>query len=184
MAEDTTPDIVPTATRLVYENRWMRVREDAVRFRDGSPGIYGVVEKQDFVLVVPQEPDGALHLVQQYRYPVGGRFWEFPQGMWGPPGTDPALAAAHELREETGLTAATLRHAGRLCCAYGTMNQGFDVFLATGLTPGETAREREEQDMIHRRFARAEFDAMLREGALPDAVSLAAWALLQAKGWV
>ncbi|MFF3500665.1 hypothetical protein [Streptomyces sp. NPDC003247] len=37
------------------------------------------MDKPDFVLVVPRERDG-FHLVEQYRYPVGGRFWEFPQG--------------------------------------------------------------------------------------------------------
>ena len=44
------------------------------------------------------------------------------------------------------------------------MNQAFRVFLATGLTQGEARREVEEQDMISRRFSRAEFDRMLREG--------------------
>lgn len=75
-------DIERICSRVVYENRWMRVREDAVRRRDGSDGIYGVVEKPDFVVIVPMEEDGRLHLVQQFRYPVGGRYWEFPQGSW------------------------------------------------------------------------------------------------------
>ena len=55
---DDEPDIVATSSRIVYENRWMRVREDAIRRRDGSPGIYGVVEKDDFVVVVPVHEDG------------------------------------------------------------------------------------------------------------------------------
>jgi hypothetical protein len=38
-------DIETLGTRIVYENRWMRVREDAIRRRDGSEGIYGIVEK-------------------------------------------------------------------------------------------------------------------------------------------
>ena len=47
------PDIRTTATRIVYENRWMRVREDAIERRDGSRGIYGVVEKTDFAVIAP-----------------------------------------------------------------------------------------------------------------------------------
>ena len=31
-------------SRVVYENRWIRVREDAVVRPDGGEGIYGVVE--------------------------------------------------------------------------------------------------------------------------------------------
>ena len=178
------PDIVTTASRIVYENRWMRVREDAIRRRDGSPGIYGVVEKDDFVVVVPVHEDGAITLVQQFRYPVGARFWEFCQGMWGGPGADPADAAAHELAEETGLSAATLTHAGRLFCAYGTLRQRFHIFLATGLTQGEARREAEEQDLISRRFPRAEVERMLREGEIADAVTVSAWGLLVMTGLV
>ena len=65
-------DITTTGSRIVYENRWMRVREDAIQWRDGSAGIYGVVDKRDFVVIAPIE-GGIVHLVQQYRYPVQGR---------------------------------------------------------------------------------------------------------------
>jgi ADP-ribose pyrophosphatase len=72
MAADESANIETTSTRFVYENRWMRVREDTIRRRDGSSGIYGVVEKPDFVVIIPVEDDGQVHLVEQYRYPGGG----------------------------------------------------------------------------------------------------------------
>ena len=178
------PDIVTTGTRIVYENKWMRVREDEIRRRDGSAGIYGVIEKDDFVLVVPVHEDGAVELVQQYRYPVGERLWEFPMGMWGPPGIDPLLVAQHELAEETGLVAATLVHVGKLYEAPGTMNQGAHVVLARGLSRGAARLEVEEQDLISRRIPRAEFERMARDGEIQDAVSLGAWGLLLMKGLV
>ena len=181
---DDSPDIVPTASRIVYENRWMRVREDAVRRRDGSAGIYGVIEKNDFVLVVPVHEDGALELVQQYRYPVGERLWEFPMGMWGPAGTDPLLVARHDLAEETGLVAATLRHVGTLNQAPGTMRQSAHIVLAHGLTRGPARLEVEEQDLVSRRIPRAEFERMMRDGEIRDAISVAAWGLLLLKGLV
>ena len=184
MSKPQIPDIVATGSRLVYENKWMRVREDAVRRRDGSTGIYGVIEKDDFVVVVPVEPDGSIHLVQQYRYPVGARLWEFCQGMWGGPDADPRLAAGHELAEETGLSAATLTEAGHMYCAAGTMRQGCRIFLATGLTPGAARPEVEEQDIVSRRFPRAEFERMLRGGEIKDDVTIAAWGLLLVKGLV
>ena len=90
MAADESVNIETTSTRLVYENRWMRVREDTIRRRDGSTGIYGVVEKPDFVVIIPVEDDGRVHLVEQYRYPVKGRYCELPQGSWEQePGADP-----------------------------------------------------------------------------------------------
>ncbi len=183
MADDT-PDIETTGTRLVYENRWMRVREDAVRRRDGSAGIYGVIEKTDFTLVVPVHADGSVELVQQFRYPVGERLWEFPMGMWGPPGTDPLVVAAHELREETGLVAASLTFVAHLYEAPGTMNQGANIILATGLTRGAASLETEEQDLVARRIPRTEFEAMLRAGGIKDAVTIAAWGLVVVKGLV
>ncbi|MGG5889832.1 NUDIX domain-containing protein [Falsiroseomonas sp. HC035] len=179
---DETPDIQTIETKVVYRNAWMTVREDAIRRRDGSTGIYGVVEKADFVVVVPVHADGSLQLVQQFRYPVKARFWEFPQGMWGPPGTDPALAAQHELQEETGLAATSMLHAGRLNLAHGTMCQGYDIFLATGLSQGDAAPELEEQDLITRAFSRAEFERMLISGEIKDATSVATYGLLRLKG--
>ncbi len=53
MATNDGVDIETISTRVVYENRWMRVREHAIRRRDGSECIYGVVEKPDFVVIVP-----------------------------------------------------------------------------------------------------------------------------------
>lgn len=176
------PDITTLSTRIVYENKWMRVREDAIRRRDGSPGIYGVVEKVDFVVVVPVADDGSLHLVEQFRYPVGGRFWEFPQGMWGPPGTDPLLVAHHELREETGLAAAEMIEAGALDACPGTMTQGYRIFVARGLTQGAAALEVEEQDLVSRRFSRAAVERMLRDGEIRDSITVASFGLLVLKG--
>ena len=123
-------------SREVYRNAWMSVREDEVRHADGSTGVFGVVDKPDFALVIPRDEHG-LWLVEQYRYPVGRRAWEFPQGSWGTgaSGSGAELAAA-ELREETGLQAEELRHLGYLHEAYGFCSQGFHVFVATGLRPG------------------------------------------------
>ena len=71
-----------TSSREVYRNPWIRVREDVLERDDGSAGLYGVVERDDFGLVIPAERDG-FWLVEQYRYPLGRRCWEFPQGTWG-----------------------------------------------------------------------------------------------------
>ena len=171
-----------TSSREVYRNAWIRVREDAVVRDDGQPGIYGVVEKPDATLVVPAERDG-FWLVEQYRYPLGRRSWEFPQGTWpdGAGGTAEELARA-ELREETGLRAAQLRHLGRIDLAPGMTTQLLDVWLATDLTPGPTAREATEHDMRSAFVTEAELRAMAGDGRFTDGPSLAAWALLRLAG--
>ncbi|HST65608.1 MAG TPA: NUDIX hydrolase [Mycobacteriales bacterium] len=167
--------IEQVSSREIYRNPWLSLREDEIRRPDGSAGVYSVVDKPDFALVIPAEPAG-FHLVEQYRYPVGGRFWEFPQGTGG--AADPEALARAELAEETGLRAGSLERLGHLFCAYGMSSQGFDVFLATDLTPGPTAREATEQDMRQRLVGRDEFEAMIRAGLVVDDSTLAAYALL------
>jgi len=180
---NAVPEIVTTASKVVYVNRWMRVREDAIRRRDGSDGIYGVVEKPDFVIIAPVEPDGSVHLVEQYRYPVGARHWEFPQGAWEhAPDADVLDVARGELQEETGLFSGRMTYAGRLLPAYGYATQGFHVYLAEALRPGRAALESEEQGLVSRRFSAGEFVAMMSGGVIVDASTLAAFCLLRLKG--
>lgn len=178
-------EIRQRSSREVYRNPWLRLREDEVEFPAGGTGTFAVVEKQDFVTVIPFTGDG-FWLVEQYRYPVGVRAWEFPQGGWPPGHAGGSLAelAQAELAEETGLRAGQWRHLGRLYAAYGYCNQSFDVFLATELTEGAPQREHSEQDMVHRWYAADELRAMVRTGGFPDAHSVAALALLDAAGGI
>jgi 8-oxo-dGTP pyrophosphatase MutT (NUDIX family) len=165
-------------SRQVYANSWMTVREDDVRRADGSAGIYGVVDKPDYALVIPLQ-DGRLHLVEQFRYPLGLRRWEFPQGTApGMADSEPGVLAARELREETGLRAGRLEEIGLLDVAAGMSSQRGRVFLATDLTDGRPERELEEQDMRSAWFSRADVEAMITQRELTDAQSIAAYALL------
>ena len=166
------------ATREVYRNNWMTVREDAIRRADGSDGIYGVVDKPTYALVVPLDGD-RLHLVEQFRYPLGMRRWEFPQGTAPDLAeTPPAELARRELREETGLRASEFTELGMLDVAPGLASQRGHVFLATGLTEGEPERELEEQDMRTAWFSRTEVEKMISTGEISDAQSVAAYTLL------
>ena len=162
----------------VYINPWMAVREDAIRRADGSTGIYGVVDSPDIALVIPTDGD-RFHLVEQYRYPVAGRRWEFPSGTADPRlDVDAAALAARELREETGLSAGRLTQLGTLDVAPGMFSQRCRVFLAGDLTEGAPQRELEEQDMQSAWFSRAEVERMINDGTITDAKSVAAYTLL------
>jgi 8-oxo-dGTP pyrophosphatase MutT (NUDIX family) len=162
----------------------MRVREDDVVFDDGTTGIYGVVEKPDFALVLPWDGEG-FYLVEQYRYPVEARLWEFPQGSWDDStmrGRTPEELAQAELEEETGLRAGRLTHLGHLFEACGFSDQGFDVYLAEDLEQGVQRLTASEQDLVVRRFARVEVERMARTTEIKDAPSVAALALFVLSG--
>ena len=172
------PDMRQLASRIVYQNPWMRVREDDFQRFDGTTGVYGVVDKPDFAIVVAEQ-DGLFQLVEQFRYPIGRRSWEFPMGGWplAKSGTALELGQA-ELREETGLTAGSWKHLGHLHEATGFCSQAFDIFHATDLTPGDHDREDSEVDMVHRAFPERELRSMMIEGTIIDAATIAAYGLL------
>jgi 8-oxo-dGTP pyrophosphatase MutT (NUDIX family) len=179
-----TNPYVTLSSRIAYQNRWTRVREDQIRRPDGSTGLYGIVERADFVVVAPLQ-DGRVTLVEQYRYPVSARMWEFPMGMWEQaPGVDPAVVAAGELREETGLVAGRMIHGGEIFQGPGYCTQRGHIFLATDLAQGATEREATEQDMICRSFALADFEAMIRDGTVREAMTISAFGLLRVKGLI
>lgn len=171
------------STRTVYENRWLRVREDAIRRADGSDGIHAVIEKRDAAVVVPW--DGArLHLVGQVKHPIGRFCWEFPQGAidGGDAPPPPEEVARAELRQETGLRAGALRHLGRVAFVPGISAQWFDAWLATGLEAGDAEPDAEEIGLEVRQVTPREFGAMVLGGEVVDNASLAAWTLLDLHG--
>jgi 8-oxo-dGDP phosphatase len=170
------------ASREIYRNRWMVLREDDIRRPDGSAGSYAVVDKPMYALVMPY--DGVrFRLVEQFRYPVGARRWEFPQGT-APDLADlePSALARRELREETGLRAESFEVLGQLDTAPGMNSQRGWVFLATGISEGQVDREHEEQDMRSAWFSREDVEQMIRSGAIVDAQSMAAYGLFLLRG--
>ena len=166
------------STREVYRNKWTRVREDVIERANGERGIYGVIDKDPACIIIPLDstPEGDfIYLVEQYRYTVGARFKELPQGGWELPDADPEAMARGELREETGLTADRITHLTDLWIAYGAMRQIHHVYLAEGLTQGETERDPEEFDMTVHRVSVADFESMVLDGRVMDNCTVSAW---------
>ena len=176
------PFIERVASREIYRNAWLAIREDDVRRPDGSTGIYSVIDKPTYALVMPY--DGKrFRLVEQFRYPLGERRWEFPQGTAPDRAeVEPSELAARELREETGLRATSLEALGLVDVAAGMTSQRGWVFLATGIVEGETEREHEEQDMRSEWFPRGDVEDMMRSGVIADAQSIAAYGLFLLHG--
>lgn len=170
------------STREVYRNAWMRVREDEVVFADGAEGIYGVVEKPDFALIVPMHEDGRLQMVEQFRYTVGERFWEFPQGAWEDGDQVPEDMARRELLEETGYHAGRVEPVGALYEAYGFCDQACHIFLARDLALGSAKRDSQELDMRTGAFDLHQIKGMIAEGRIKDAPSVSAIGLLMMSG--
>ena len=168
------------STREVYRNPWTSVREDVIERANGQRGIYGVIDKDPACIVIPLEVTAEgefVYLIEQFRYTVGGRHCEFPQGGWEVADVVPEDLARGELREETGMTAETMTLLSTLQIAYGVMNQKQYVFLAEGLTMGSADPDMEESDLVVKRVRVAEFEQMILDGVIVDGCSVAAWGL-------
>ncbi len=171
------PDSITTlATREVYRNPWLSLREDQILRSNGKPGIYGVIDKDDCAIIIPIEND-TVFLVEQFRYTIQQRALELPQGGWEMGDIDPEELARGELKEELGLHAACMTYLGTLWIAYGFANQKQHVFLATGLTRTETEPDPEEHDLVLRTATIPEFERMMLDGVIRDNCTLSAWGL-------
>ncbi len=160
-------------SRQVYENPWIRVREDRVLQPDGRPGIYGVVHYRNKAIgVLPVDDDGHVWLVGQHRYPLDLYSWEIPEGG-GPEGEEPEETARRELREETGLSAGSLEFLGRSHLSNSVSDEVAYLYRATGLTRGEAEPEGTERLQV-RRFDWPEVWAMVQDGRITDAMSVIA----------
>lgn len=183
LKEGPLPHYEVLSSREVYRNPWTAMREDIIRRPNGKDGLYGVVERGEFAVIMPVgERDGrpTVFLVRQYRYPIHTRLWEFPMGMWETqPDTPPETVAAGELREETGLIADELLYAGSMWQGAGYSTQKGHIFLARGLTQGPTSREETEDDIECREILLSEFEEMVKAGEITCMVTLAAYCRLK-----
>ena len=174
------PSITTLASREVYRNQWLRLREDRILRSNGKEGIYSVIEKDDCAIILPIQ-DGRVWLVEQFRYTIQERALELPQGGWETEIVDPEELARGELKEETGLHAAEMTYLGFLWIAYGFAKQKQHVFVATGLTLKDREPDETEHDLVIHTRSLEEFEQMMLDGRIRDASTVAAWGLYL--GW-
>ncbi|PZR51910.1 NUDIX hydrolase [Xylanimonas oleitrophica] len=171
-------------SRTAYENRWIRVREDAVEMPDGREGVYGVVELRHpavFVVALDEAEDGDVRvlLVDVDRYTVG-RSLEVVAG--GTDGQDPLAAAQRELREEAGLEAEEWTEVGAADALNGVCVAPERVFVARGVRratgDAELAATQQEDGIAGARWVPfGEVLTMVARGEITDGETVMALAM-------
>jgi 8-oxo-dGTP pyrophosphatase MutT (NUDIX family) len=160
------------STRVVYDNPWIRVREDAVVRPDGRQGIYGVVHFKNVAVGVLAVEAGDLYLVGQFRYTLERYSWEIPEGGC-PAGEAPLQAARRELEEETGLRAKRWTKMGEAHLSNSVSDELAIWFLARELE--QCARRPEgTEKLLVRRVSLDKALEMVNSGEITDALSMLA----------
>jgi len=161
------------SSQPIYENAWMRLREDVAEMPDGRTTIYGVVTFGDCVGVVPFVDEDHVLLVRQYRYVQGENHrWEIPTGSVHE-GETLEAAAQRELAEEAGYHAGRLTHVSSYYTSKCICDETAHLYLGEDLTPAEALPD--ETEFLERRVF--PFDQALQmalAGEIMDSMSVIA----------
>ena len=169
--EDGDPWIV-NGVSVPFENPWLRIDSHAVIHPGGQEGIYSVVRVRRLAVgVLPIEPDGTVHLVGQWRFPLGRYSWEMPEGG-AEPGERALDCARRELAEETGLSAATWKQVLEMDLSNSLSDEGAVIYIATDLRLGQAAPEPTEV-LTRRRAPFADVLSRVADGRIRDSMTVA-----------
>jgi ADP-ribose pyrophosphatase len=122
-------------SRPIYENPWLRLREDYAELPDGRSTVYGVVTLGHCVGVLPFVDDDHVLMIRQYRYVQRENDrWEMPTGGVKP-GETPEQAAQRELQEEIGYAAGRLDWVSTYYTSKSVCDETAHLYIGYDLVP-------------------------------------------------
>lgn len=128
----------------IYNGLVLHVVKDTVLLPDGKEGTREFCLHVGAVAVLPLTEDGKVAMVRQYRYAHGRVFLEVPAGKLDYKEEIPLEAAKRELREETGAVAEKFTYLGVLDTTPALLDEKIHMYLAEGLTFGQTEFDEDE----------------------------------------
>ncbi len=165
---------VRTESREVMQTPIFTMREDtATHPRTGRVGRYVVLESPPWVNVVALTEEGQYIMVQQWRHGVRRVEVEFAAGIVDA-GEEPAVAAARELREETGYEAQSLTPLGAVAANPAYQDNLCHTFLATGCRKVHETDFDPGEDIEVLLVSPEEIDQMLASGKMRNAMGICA----------
>ena len=149
LGDEPQDDLAPLASRPVHDGRIVKLSIDTVEFPDGSQGHLEMIRHSGAAAVLPlldplDHNDPRIILIRQFRYAGGGYLFEVPAGRPDQPGEDWEVCARRELEEETGHRAGRLLYLTSILTTPGFTDERIHLFLATELTGGTMAHDRDE----------------------------------------
>jgi len=164
------------ATERVFSGRLISLDVLEVELEPGVRARREVVRHPGAVAVLARDPDGRYVFVRQFRKPVERELLEIVAGCLER-GETPDQCAVREVREETGYTVRALTALGTLYPTPGYSDEIIHLFRAElAPTPGTQQTDRDERIVLEWLTAET-FEQAIRDGAITDGKTLAAWAL-------
>lgn len=165
----------------VYQDQYVVVLREAVRFLDGAYGTYIRVLPQGTgsggVAVLPVTRGGIV-LVRHYRHAMRAWCLEIPRGFMD--GSEPAEAARRELEEEIGGRAVRLEELGPLVPDSGLLTSTVHLFWAEVSQFGETEAAEGIGEVVM--LSAPELRSHIACGSVADSFTIAAFARAQWRG--
>lgn len=156
------------SSKLLYKGI-LNVRLDEVKLLNGNTSTRLYFEHRGASGILPVE-DGQVYLVQQYRYPIRRATWEIPAGKREPGQTYLACARA-ELKQETGLTAKSLKEVLVFNPCNAFSNEEQHLYVATGLKRGKDCPD-EDEFLNLQKFPLEKAYQMIKKGEIADAKTI------------
>ena len=122
----------------IFRGVALHVVRDKIELPDGSHSIREISLHNGAAAVIPILPDGRVIMERQFRYAHGRVMLEIPAGKLDTPDEPPLDGAKRELLEETGAVAEKYTYLGAIAPSPALINEVIHVFMAEGLTIGES----------------------------------------------
>ena len=126
-----------------FRGRIINLRVDEALLPNGATATREIVEHNGGICVVPITEENEVLMVEQFRYPYSEVVLEIPAGKRDG-NEEPLEGGKRELKEETGATAESYTFLGELYPSPGYCGEIIYMYLATGLSYGETNPDEDE----------------------------------------
>ena len=161
------------AVEKLFDGHVVHLTRATVQLPNGKNATREVVRHVGAAAVVAVDEKGRVAMVRQWRHAFGRVLLEIPAGKLDHFGGDKLETAVRELKEETGLTAASFRHLADILTTPGFSDEVIGLYLATGLSHGES--QPDEDEFLHLEFIEAkQLIKSIRAGEVQDAKTICA----------
>ena len=161
-----------TKKNLIYDGKILQLYNDQIETPGGNVAYREYVNHHGGASILAVDDDNNIYLVEQYRYAYKQLLLEIPAGKLEK-GEDALICARRELKEEIGADCKEIKQIDLIYPTPGYTNEPLHIFLAKGLTFGDTKWD----DYEYLNIKKIPFDKaleMVKSGELKDAKTVIA----------